>query len=291
MFKGFFTALITPFRDGAIDERAYRDLIEWQIAEGINGLVPCGTTGESPTLSHDEHHRAVEICVDQAKGRVPVIAGAGSNSTAEAISLTKHAKASGATAALHVMPYYNKPTQAGMYEHFKAINDAVDIPVLIYNIPPRSVVNMTVETMARLSKLKNIKGVKDATADLTRPTQMRIAAGPGFCQMSGEDGTALAFFAQGGHGCISVSSNVAPRQCVEVYKTWESGNAQKALDLFTKLMPLHDVMFVETNPMPVKYAASLMGKCTGEMRLPMVPPLPASKERIEKVMRELGLIR
>ncbi|MBM3484549.1 MAG: 4-hydroxy-tetrahydrodipicolinate synthase [Alphaproteobacteria bacterium] len=291
MFKGYFTALITPFRDGAIDERAYRDLIEWQIAEGINGLVPCGTTGESPTLSHDEHHRAVAICIEQAKGRVPVIAGAGSNSTAEAISLTKHAKAAGATAALHVMPYYNKPTQAGMYEHFKAINDAVDIPILIYNIPPRSVVNMTVDTMARLSKLKNIKGVKDATADLTRPTQMRIAAGPGFCQMSGEDGTALAFFAQGGHGCISVSSNVAPRQCVEVYKAWESGNAQKALELFTRLMPLHDVMFVETNPMPVKYAASLMGKCAGDMRLPLVPPLPASKERIEKVMRELGLVR
>lgn len=291
MFKGYFTALITPFRDGAIDERAYRDLIEWQIAEGINGLVPCGTTGESPTLTHDEHHRAVAICIEQAKGRVPVIAGAGSNSTAEAISLTKHAKAAGATAALHVMPYYNKPTQAGMYEHFKAINDAVDIPILIYNIPPRSVVNMTVETMARLSKLKNIKGVKDATADLTRPTLTRIAAGPEFCQMSGEDGTALAFFAQGGHGCISVSSNVAPRQCVEVYKTWESGNAAKALDLFTKLMPLHDVMFVETNPMPVKYAASVMGKCKGDMRLPLVPPLPASKERIEKVMRDVGLIR
>jgi 4-hydroxy-tetrahydrodipicolinate synthase len=291
MFKGYFTALVTPFRDGKVDERAYRELIEWQIAEGINGVVPCGTTGESPTLSHEEHRRVVELCIETVRGRVPVIAGTGSNSTAEAIDLTRHAKAAGATAALLVMPYYNKPTQAGMYAHFKAVNDAVDIPILIYNIPPRSVVNMSVETMARLAQLKNVKGVKDATADLTRPTQMRIAAGPAFCQMSGEDGTALAFFAQGGHGCISVSSNVAPRQCVEVYKAWAAGDAARALALFTALMPLHDVMFVETNPMPVKYAASLIGKCTGEMRLPLLPPLPASKERIEKVMRDLGLMR
>jgi 4-hydroxy-tetrahydrodipicolinate synthase len=291
MFKGYFTALITPFRDGKIDEGAYRALIDWQIAEGIGGLVPCGTTGESPTLSHAEHMRLIEICIDQARGRVPVVAGTGSNSTAEAIELTRHAKKAGATAALLVMPYYNKPTQAGMYEHFKAIAEAGDIPILIYNIPPRSVVNMTVETMTRLSKLKNIVGVKDATADLARPTQMRVAAGPEFCQMSGEDGTALAFFAQGGHGCISVTSNVAPRQCVEVYKAWASGDERKALDLHTRLMPLHDAMFVETNPMPVKYAASLIGKCSGEMRLPMVTPLAASRERIEKAMRELGLIR
>ncbi len=290
MFKGYFTALITPFRQGKVDEPAYRAFIDWQIAEGIGGLVPCGTTGESPTLSHDEHRRVVEICIDQAKGRVPVIAGAGSNSTAEAIELTRHAKKAGATAALHVMPYYNKPTQAGMYEHFKAISDAVDIPVLIYNIPPRSVVNMTVETMTRLSKLKNIVGVKDATADLARPTQMRVAAGPDFCQMSGEDGTALAFFAQGGHGCISVTSNIAPRQCVEVYKAWASGDVKKALDLHTRLMTLHDAMFVETNPMPVKYAAGVLGKCTGELRLPMVTPLPASRERIETAMRGVGLI-
>ena len=290
MFKGYFTALITPFRSGKVDEPAYRALIDWQIAEGIGGLVPCGTTGESPTLSHEEHRRVVEICVDQVKGRIPVIAGTGSNSTAEAIELTRHAKQAGATAALLVMPYYNKPTQAGMYEHFKAINDAVDLPILIYNIPPRSVVNMTVETMTRLSALKNIVGVKDATADLARPTQMRVAAGPGFCQMSGEDPTALAFFAQGGHGCISVTSNVAPRQCVEVYRAWAAGDAKKALELHTRLMPLHDVMFVETNPMPVKYAASVLGKCTGEMRLPMVTPLPASRERIETAMRDLGMI-
>lgn len=291
MFKGYFTALITPFRDGAVDEAAYRALIDWQIAEGIGGLVPCGTTGESPTLSHEEHRRVIEICIEQAGGRVPVVAGTGSNSTKEAIELTRHAKQAGATAALLVMPYYNKPSQAGMYEHFKAINDAVDIPILIYNIPPRSVVNMTVETMARLSKLKNIAGVKDATADLARPTQMRVATGPEFCQMSGEDGTALAFFAQGGHGCISVTSNIAPRQCVEVYKAWAAGDAKKALELHTRLMPLHDVMFVETNPMPVKYAAGVLGKCTGDMRLPLVTPLPASRERIEKTMRDLGLIR
>jgi len=291
MFKGYFTALITPFRDGKVDEGAYRALIDWQIAEGIGGLVPCGTTGESPTLSHAEHMRLIEICIDQARGRVPVVAGTGSNSTAEAIELTRHAKRAGATAALLVMPYYNKPTQAGMYEHFKAIADAGDIPILIYNIPPRSVVNMSVETMTRLSKLKNIVGVKDATADLARPTQMRVAAGPEFCQMSGEDGTALAFFAQGGHGCISVTANVAPRQCIEVYKAWAAGDEKKALDLHTRLMPLHDAMFVETNPMPVKYAASLIGKCTGEMRLPMVTPLAASRERIEKAMRDLGLIR
>ena len=290
MFKGYFTALITPFRNGKVDEAAYRALIDWQIAEGIGGLVPCGTTGESPTLSHEEHRRVVEICIDQVKGRVPVIAGSGSNSTAEAVELTRHAKQAGATAALLVMPYYNKPTQAGMYEHFKAINDAVDIPILIYNIPPRSVVNMTVETMTRLSKLKNIAGVKDATADLARPTQMRVAAGPEFCQMSGEDGTALAFFAQGGHGCISVTANVAPRQCVEVYRAWTAGDLKKALDLHTRLMTLHDAMFVETNPMPVKYAASVLGKCTSEMRLPMLPPLPASRERIESAMRGAGLI-
>ncbi|MGD9537888.1 MAG: 4-hydroxy-tetrahydrodipicolinate synthase [Alphaproteobacteria bacterium] len=290
MFKGYFTALITPFRGGKVDEAAYRALIDWQIAEGIAGLVPCGTTGESPTLSHEEHRRVVEICIEQAKGRVPVMAGTGSNSTAEAIDLTRHAKEAGAAAALLAMPYYNKPTQAGMYEHYKALSDAVDIPMFIYNIPGRSVVNMSVETMARLAKLKNIAGVKDATADLTRPTQMLNAAGPDFCQLSGEDGTALSFFAQGGHGCISVTANIAPGRCVEVYRAWAAGDAKQALALHARLMPLHDVMFIESNPMPVKYAAGVLGKCTGEVRLPMVKPLPASCERIEKTMRDVGLI-
>jgi 4-hydroxy-tetrahydrodipicolinate synthase len=220
MFKGYFTALITPFRDGAVDEEAYRALIEWQIDEGARGLVPCGTTGESPTLSHDEHMRITEICIEVAAGRVPVIAGTGSNSTEEAISLTRHAKMAGADGALLVMPYYNKPTQAGMYAHFEAVNDAVEIPIIIYNIPGRSVVNMSVETMAKLAALPNIVGVKDATADLARPTQTRIAMGEEFCQLSGEDGTALAFLAQGGHGCISVTADAAARCVVRGKQPW-----------------------------------------------------------------------
>ncbi len=290
MFKGYLTALITPFRDGAVDEAAYRALIEWQIDEGARGLVPCGTTGESPTLSHDEHMRVTEICIEVAAGRVPVIAGTGSNSTEEAISLTRHAKTAGADGALLVMPYYNKPTQAGMYAHFKAVNDAVEIPIIIYNIPGRSVVNMAVETMASLAELANIVGVKDATADLARPTQTRVAMGEEFCQLSGEDGTVLAFLAQGGHGCISVTANIAPRQCAEMFAAWEAGDAAKALALHTRLMPLHDVLFVESSPGPVKYAASRRGKCTGEMRLPLVPPLPASCDRIDTVLRATGLI-
>jgi 4-hydroxy-tetrahydrodipicolinate synthase len=291
MFKGYFTALITPFRDGKVDEAAYRDFIEWQIAEGIQGLVPCGTTGESPTLSHKEHMRVTELCIATARGRVPVVAGTGSNSTAEAIELTRHAKKAGATAALLVMPYYNKPSQAGLYEHFKAVQDAVDLPILIYNIPGRSVVNMSIETMAKLAKLPHIVGVKDATADLTRPTLTRLAMGEKFCQMSGEDGTALAFFAQGGHGCISVTANVAPRQCVEVYNAWAAGDAARALALFARLMPLHDALFVESNPTPVKLAAKLLGKCSGEMRLPLVPPLPANQKRVAQAMRQAGVLR
>ncbi|MDA0231639.1 MAG: 4-hydroxy-tetrahydrodipicolinate synthase [Proteobacteria bacterium] len=291
MLEGYCTALITPMRDGAVDEDAFRALVEWQIAEGVSGLVPCGTTGESPTLSHDEHKRITEICIGVAKGRVPVLAGSGSNSTAEAIELTRHAKQAGADAALLVMPYYNKPTQEGMYQHFKAIQDAVAIPLYIYNIPGRSVVNMSVETMARLAALPNIVGVKDATADLTRPTLTRLAIPGGFNQMSGEDGTAIGFFAQGGHGCISVTSNVAPRACAEFYAAWKSGDAAKALELHTRLMPLHDVLFCESSPIPVKYAAYLLGKCRAEMRLPMCPPSSASKERIEATLRALGLLK
>lgn len=290
MFKGYFTALITPFRNGKVDEEAYRAFIEWQIAEGAAGLVPCGTTGESPTLSHDEHRRVTEVCIELARGRVPVIAGTGSNSTEEAVALTRHAKDAGADAALLVMPYYNKPTQEGMYQHYKAVNDAVDIPQIIYNIPGRSVVNMSVETMARLAELPNVVGVKDATADLTRPTYTRIAISSEFCQLSGEDGTALAFFAQGGHGCISVTANVAPRACAEFFKAWDSGDSAKALDLHTRLMPLHEVLFCESNPIPVKYAAHLLGKCGDEMRLPLTPPSPANRKRIEAVIRQVGLL-
>ena len=291
MLEGYVTALITPMRDGAVDEEAFRAFVEWQIAEGVSGLLPCGTTGESPTLSHDEHMRVTEICIDVAKGRVPVIAGTGSNSTAEAVDLTRHAKEAGADAALLVMPYYNKPTQEGMYQHFKAVQDAVAIPQYIYNIPGRSVVNMSTETMARLAELPNIVGVKDATADLTRPTLTRLAIPGDFNQMSGEDGTALAYFAQGGHGCISVSANVAPRACAEFYAAWKAGDAAKALELHTRLMPLHDVLFCESSPIPVKYAAYLLAKCSAEMRLPLCPPMSASKQRIEAVLRALGLLK
>jgi len=291
MLEGYCTALITPMRDGAIDEEAFRAFVEWQIAEGVAGLLPCGTTGESPTLSHDEHKRITEICIEVASGRVPVLAGTGSNSTAEAIELTRHAKQAGADAALLVMPYYNKPTQEGMYQHFKAVQDAVAIPQYIYNIPGRSVVNMSVETMARLAELPNIVGVKDATADLTRPTLTRLAIPGGFNQMSGEDGTAIAFFAQGGHGCISVTSNVAPRACAEFYAAWKSGDAAKALELHTRLMPLHDVLFCESSPIPVKYATYLLGKCRAEMRLPMCAPSSASKARVEAILRALDLLK
>ena len=291
MFKGSIVALITPFRDGRVDEAAFAAHIERQIAEGTNGLVPCGTTGESPTLSHEEHMAVVESCVAAAKGRVPVIAGTGSNSTDEAIMLTRHAKEAGAAAALVITPYYNKPTQEGMYRHFEAINDAVDIPLIIYNIPGRCVIDMSVATMARLAKLKNIVGVKDATADLVRPLRTRLEIGPEFCQLSGEDATVVPFLAQGGVGCISVTANVAPRLCAELHKAWAAGDMAKVRAINEKLLPLHDSMFVETNPAPVKYAASLLGLCTGELRLPMCEVTDASKARIKAAMAGAGLLK
>jgi len=290
MFEGYFTALVTPFRDGGVDEGAFRDFVEWQIAEGAAGLVPCGTTGESPTMSHAEHMRVTELCIEVAAGRVPVIAGTGSNSTAEAIELTQHAKSAGAQGALLVMPYYNKPTQEGMYRHYMAVADAVDIPQIIYNIPGRSVVNMSVETMARLATHANIEGVKDATADLTVPTLTRRACGEDFTQLSGEDGTSIGFFAQGGHGCISVTANIAPRMCAEFFAAWKAGDAARALDLHVALMPLHDGLFVESNPMPVKYAMSLMGKCSDEMRLPLCPPSGANAAGIKSMLTAVGLL-
>src|ERR1700685_1659526 len=236
-FRGSFTALVTPFKNGSLDEAAFRALVSWQIAEGTNGLVPVGTTGESPTVSHDEHKHVVEWCIDEAKGRVPVIAGAGSNSTREAIELAEHAEKAGASAVLVVTPYYNKPTQEGMYQHFKAINDAIGIPIIIYNIPPRSVIDMSVETMARLFELKNIAGVKEATAGVGRVSQPRAAMGPDFNQLSGEDATALGFNAHGGHGCISVTANVAPRLCAEFANSCLHGNYDRARELHDKLMP------------------------------------------------------
>jgi 4-hydroxy-tetrahydrodipicolinate synthase len=290
MFQGSITALITPFRDGAVDEQAFAALVEWQIAEGTQAVVPCGTTGESPTLSHDEHKRVVELCIGAAAGRVPVIAGTGSNSTAEAIELTRHAKDAGVDAALIVLPYYNKPTQEGQYRHFKAIHDAVDLPIIIYNIPGRSVVDMSVDTMARLAKLPNIVGVKDATADLVRPLATRLAIGPGFCQLSGEDATALPFLAQGGHGCISVTSNVAPRLCAEMHHAWRNGDVAGAQRINERLLPLHKALFVETSPGPVKYAASLLGRCLPDTRLPLCEIAPTTRQMVDTAMRGVGLL-
>jgi 4-hydroxy-tetrahydrodipicolinate synthase len=289
-FKGSFTALVTPFSNGALDEKAFRGLVDWQIAEGTSGLVPVGTTGESPTLSHDEHGQIVQWCIEQAKGRVPVIAGAGSNSTKEAIELARHAQESGADAVLVVTPYYNKPTQEGMYQHFKAINDAIGIPILIYNIPPRSVIDMSVDTMKRLYELKNIAGVKDATANMARVSQQRAAIGEDFNQLSGEDITALGFNAHGGHGCISVTSNVAPRLCSEFQAACQKGDYATALKLQDKLAPLHINLFVETSPAPIKYAMSLLGKCDNTVRLPMVPASEKAQAAVREAMVHAGLI-
>jgi 4-hydroxy-tetrahydrodipicolinate synthase len=289
-FRGSFTALVTPFKNGALDEKAFRDLVGWQISEGTNGLVPVGTTGESPTLSHDEHKRVVEWCVDEAKGRVPVVAGSGSNSTEEAIDLSRHAEKAGADAVLVVTPYYNKPTQEGLYHHFKAIDQAIGIPILIYNIPGRSVIDMSVDTMKRLFELKNIAGVKDATANMVRVSQQRAEIGPDFNQLSGEDGTALGFNAHGGHGCISVTSNVAPRLCAEFQGACRRGDYATALALNDKLMPLHLALFIETNPSPAKYALSVLGRCTEAVRLPLVPLCDKTKAAVRDAMVHAGLI-
>jgi len=290
MFKGSFTALITPFSNGQVDEGAFQRFVQWQIDQGSHGVVPCGTTGESPTLTHAEHRRVTELCLDVAKGKVPVIAGTGSNSTAEAISLTRHAAEAGADAALVVMPYYNKPTQEGLYQHFKAISEAADIPIIIYNIPGRSIVDMSVETMARVAKLSNIVGVKDATADLTRPARTRAAIGRDFTQISGEDGTVVPFLAQGGHGCISVTSNVAPRACADLHEAWQRRDFDTVERINDRLMPLHQALFIEASPGPVKYAASLLGHCDNRLRLPLVSVTPATEERVREAMAHAGLI-
>jgi 4-hydroxy-tetrahydrodipicolinate synthase len=289
-FQGSFTALVTPFKNGALDEKAFRELIDWQLAEGTNGLVPVGTTGESPTLSHDEHKQVVEWCVGQAKGRVPVVAGSGSNSTDEAIDLSRHAETAGADAVLIVTPYYNKPTQEGLYQHFKAINDAIGIPIIIYNIPARSVIDMSVDTMKRLFELRNIAGVKDATANMVRVSQQRADIGPDFNQLSGEDATALGFNAHGGHGCISVTSNVAPRLCAEFQSACRRGDYATALTLQDKLMPLHHALFIETNPAPAKYALSVLGRCAETVRLPLVPVTDKTKAAVRDAMVHAGLI-
>lgn len=292
-FRGSMTALITPFtRDGAaVDEKAFQDFVEWQIAEGTDGLVPVGTTGESPTLSHEEHHRVVELCVEAAAGRVPVIAGAGSNSTSEAVDLARHAKQAGADAILVVTPYYNKPSQEGLYQHYAAIARSMDLPIFIYNIPGRSIVDMSVETMARLARdFDNIVGVKDATADLTRPLKTRLALGEDFIQLSGEDATIAAFLAQGGHGCISVSSNVAPGLCAQLHDAWAQGATDRFNQLRDKLLPIHNAMFCEPSPAPAKYGASLLGKSAAVTRLPIVGLTDAGKAQVTSAMEGAGLL-
>ena len=290
MFKGSFPALLTPFANGGVDETAFQNFVQWQIDQGSHGLVPCGTTGESPTLSHEEDMRVTSLCVEVAKGRVPVIAGTGSNSTEEAIKLTRHAKQAGADGALVVTPYYNKPTQEGLYRHYKAIQDAVEIPIVIYNIPGRCVVDMTVETMARLAALPNIVGVKDATCDLVRPAKTRLAIGADFAQLSGEDATVVPFLAQGGHGCISVTANVAPQLCAELHEAWQGGDLESVQTINDRLMPLHEALFAETSPALAKYAASLLGKCQNIVRQPLVEVSEQTEAKVRAAMAHAGLI-
>jgi 4-hydroxy-tetrahydrodipicolinate synthase len=290
MLKGSLVALITPFRNKAVDEAAFQEFVAWQIEEGTHGLVPCGTTGESPTLHEDEHRRLIAICVEVAAGKVPVVAGTASNSTEHTIALTRQAKEAGADAALIACPYYNKPTQEGLYQHFKAVHDAVDLPIVIYNIPGRTSVDMSNATMARLAKLPNIIGVKDATNDLSRPLKMRIEIGPDFALLSGEDATAVAYLAQGGEGCISVTANVAPRLCADVHEAWQRGEVATVRRLNERLGPLHEALFTETSPAPVKYAVSLLGRATSEVRQPLWPIMPETREKVERAMRGAGIL-
>ena len=294
MFKGSIVALITPFKNNKLDEDTYISLIHHHLKSGTSGLVPAGTTGESPTLSHKEHQRVIELCVKESSGKIPVIAGSGSNSTDEAIALTKYSEKIGADAALVVTPYYNKPTQEGLYQHFKAINDNSSIPIIIYNIPPRSVVDMSVDTMARLFELKNIVGVKDATGDLDRVDQQKKKMGRDFIQLSGEDGTALEFNIRGGVGCISVTANVASKLCSEFQEASLSKNngnlLSKAKEINDKLMPLHKSLFIESSPSPVKYAASLLNLSSDEVRLPLVRITEETKKSVRSAMAQANLI-
>ena len=291
MFKGSIVAIVTPFKNGKIDETSLRNLVNWHIDEGTHGIVPVGTTGESPTLDHSEHREVVEIVIDQVNNRVPVIAGAGSNSTSEAISLLMHAESVGADAALIVTPYYNKPTQEGLYEHFKAINRAsMGIPIIIYNIPPRSIVDMSVEVMGKLSNLENIIGVKDATSDLSRVEKQKKQCKDGFLQFSGEDITAFEFMKNGGNGCISVTANVLPKLCSDFQNLCIEGNYDEALKIHKKLETMHNALFIETSPSPVKYVLSKMGRIEDELRLPLVSIRQETKEILDKVISDLDLI-
>lgn len=288
--RGSITAMITPFKDGSVDHKALEAFTEWQIAQGTHGLVPCGTTGESPTLAEAEHIAVIKTVVRTTKGRVPVIAGTGSNNTAHAIHLTQEAEKAGADAALVVAPYYNKPTQEGLYLHFRAIAEATRLPIVLYNVPGRCSVDIGVDTMARLSKLSNVVGVKDATANLARASLQRAACRPGFIQISGEDATALGFNAHGGVGAISVTSNVAPQLCAQFQEATLRGDFQTALAIQDRLMPLHDVLFAETSPSPVKYAVSLLGRCAETTRLPLAPVSETTKAKIRAVMLAAGLL-
>jgi 4-hydroxy-tetrahydrodipicolinate synthase len=290
MIRGSIIPLITPFRDGEVDEKAFRALIDWHIEQGSHGLVPCGTTGESATLTHDEHKRVTEICVEQTAGRVPVYAGSGSNATHEAIDFSVHAEHAGADGLLIVAPYYNKPTQEGLYQHFKAITEAVNLPIIVYNIPGRVVVDIQVPTMKRISELRNIEGVKDSTGDVSRISDQRLACGKDFILLCGDDPLALGMAAHGAVGCISVTANIAPKLCSDFQNAVAAGDFATALDLHDRLMPLHRALFVEASPGPIKYAAGLMGLCSDEMRLPMVPISAASRDRVKAAMTEIGLL-
>ena len=290
-FNGSYTALITPFTNGRVDEAAFRNLVDFQIDNSTHGLVPVGTTGESPTLSHEEHDRVVEMCIDQAAGRVPVIAGAGSNSTAEAVRLAKHAAAAGADGVLIVSPYYNKPTQDGLYRHFTAVAEAVDVAVIVYDIPGRSIVRVSDDNLARMARdFSNIAGIKDATTDVGRPPRITNAIGSGFAQLSGEDATTLPYLAGGGHGAISVTSNIAPRQMADMHNAWQAGDVATAQDINRRMIEVHDAMFCEASPGPVKYAAELLGICSSETRLPLCEIADSSKARVEAALRGAGLM-
>lgn len=289
-FRGSITALVTPFAAGQFDEGGYRAFVDWQISNGTDALAPVGTTGESPTLSHAEHKRVVEVCVSETRGRVPILAGAGSNNTEEAVDLAKHAEKVGATGVLVVSPYYNKPSQEGLYRHFKAVNDAIGIPIILYNIPPRSVVDISIDTMKRLYELKNVAGVKDATGNVARTALQRDALGPDFIQLSGEDMTALAVLAHGGHGCISVTANVAPRLCADFQAAALKGDFKAALEIQDRLTPLHAALFVDPNPAGPKYALSLLGKIANELRLPMLPASPAAQAAVRAGMQHARLL-
>ncbi|MBN34323.1 MAG: 4-hydroxy-tetrahydrodipicolinate synthase [Rhodospirillaceae bacterium] len=288
--KGSFVALITLLRDGKVDEQGYQDFVNWQIDQGTHGLVPMGTTGESPTMSHEEDMRVVRLCIEAANGRVPVVAGTGSNSTEECIMLSKNARAAGADVVLIVTGYYNKPTQEGLYQHFKAVNDAIDIPIIVYNIPGRTGVDISPETMARIAALENVVGCKESTAAADRVSKQRYHCGPDFVQLSGEDAAVLGLLGMGGHGCISVTANLAPALCSQMHVAWQNGDYKKARDIQNTLMPLHEAMFAETSPGPVKYGASLMGWGDGAVRLPLVEPGQLTCEKVEQAMKSVGLL-